>query len=267
MIKVKSLDRFRSQELEQILTSRIDSVIPTDEEFLQKALNGESARVQTINLHHLALGLQDPVFNETIRTADYVTADGWPVVRMFRVLGKNVHRVTGASFIEELTFSHEGEGRLIGLLGATTDVGDEWETMLATHDRKLVLRDHGLAEDWNAPELARRAMEVGVDILVIAVTPPRGDNFARELREAGFPGVIVPVGGAIDMVTGHRPRAPKWAQTWGIEWFHRLLSEPGRLWRRYMLECVPMMIKFAPIALRRKLQGARHVVTPGRDHA
>ena len=60
---------------------------------------------------------------------------------------------------------------------------------------------------------------------------------AQQLAELGCQGgVALCVGAAIDFLTGARPRAPRWLQKLGLEWAYRLAREPGRLWRRYLVE-------------------------------
>lgn len=236
-------------KLAKIIEDRANDVLPADDALLEAALNGSRSRIQTVNLHHLALCRRSSVFEETLRRANYITADGWPVVWILKMMGIEVDRVTGATFIEKLTFDKEAEGLAIGLLGATDAAGEDWRILLNANGRALKFREHGLAAEWDAMDVATLAADSGVAILVVAVTPPLGDVIAREIHDAGFPGVLVPVGGAVDMVTGRRPRAPRWARRCGLEWLHRLAKEPRRLWRRYIFECLPTLVEFFPIAM------------------
>ena len=54
------------------------------------------------------------------------------------------------------------------------------------------------------------------------------------MPDAGGTGLCI--GASVEFVTGAKRRAPRWMQRLGVEWLHRLLSEPGRLWRRYLVE-------------------------------
>jgi exopolysaccharide biosynthesis WecB/TagA/CpsF family protein len=66
---------------------------------------------------------------------------------------------------------------------------------------------------------------------------PAQELIAGEIGRLGRTrGIALCVGASIDFVIGRRPRAPKWLQRCGLEWAYRLVSEPRRLWRRYLVE-------------------------------
>jgi N-acetylglucosaminyldiphosphoundecaprenol N-acetyl-beta-D-mannosaminyltransferase len=173
-----------------------------------------------------------------LRSADHLTADGWPVVLLARQVGKRVRRVTGSDLVESITRGAHGPLR-IALLGAQEDVGDRWAGALARAGSSLVLREHGATADWDLRSLAARLNALAPDLVLVAVTPPRGEFVSAGLQAAGLLSPVVAVGGAIDMVTGTRRRAPGWAQRAGLEWLVRLVQEPRRLFVRYVLQSGP----------------------------
>lgn len=242
----------RHPRLQEILESTAPRCIATDDQLARLVEEAPSARVQTVNLHHLSLCQSSSEFAHVTSQAEWITADGWPVARVIRLFKADVQRVTGSALIERVTNTRLLSGRRIGLIGTTSNVGDSWSTLLEPSGCRLVYREHGQYEDWEPSVLAHEAVDSGVEILFIAVTPPRGDVLAHRIRECGFLGLIVPVGGAIDMVTGNRPRAPKKVQQLGLEWLYRLLQEPGRLWRRYVVECIPIMAILTSIMVSRR---------------
>ena len=86
--------------------------------------------------------------------------------------------------------------------------------------------------------------------------------------------VGIGVGSAFDLISGDKPRAPRWMQNMGLEWLHRMLLEPRRLGRRYLIEDTPYLFQLARELTRRKaaasggLPGLRqllNVVFSGRD--
>jgi UDP-N-acetyl-D-mannosaminuronic acid transferase (WecB/TagA/CpsF family) len=80
------------------------------------------------------------------------------------------------------------------------------------------------------------------DLLFVALGAPRQDLWIREhLNELEVP-VCMGVGGAFNFVAGMLPRAPRWMQQAGMEWLFRLGQEPTRLWRRYLLNDLPLML-------------------------
>ncbi|MFC9553288.1 WecB/TagA/CpsF family glycosyltransferase [Rhodococcus sp. NPDC056960] len=232
--------------------------IQSDSQLIELVASSEATRIQTVNLHHLSLCESSTEFERSFLSANFITADGWPVVKALGWMGLKVERVTGASFVEHLTYAPILEDLPLGLLGATTQAGDRWSAMLSDANKRLVFRDHGHHTSWSAKDIVRAAQQAGVRLLLVAVTPPVGDNLAREILAAGYSGVIISVGGAIDMVTGIRPRAPKHVQLLGLEWAHRLISDPRRLFRRYFIECVPVLLKLSPLAAIHYVQRARY---------
>lgn len=233
-----------SKAMQVVVESFGDRLIRSDAELVEAAFTRRGTRIQTVNLHHLALGRRSKEFASVLSTADQVTADGWPLVWALEGLGLEVSRVTGSSFVTFLSTNDIRREVRLGLVGASVEAGDLWNEILSGVGRSLVFREHGDRSSWVAEDLARGAVEAGVELLLVAVTPPYGDSIAEEIKRAGFRGVILPVGGSIDMVTGLRQRAPVAIQRIGMEWAYRLILEPKRLMRRYVLECIPTMVLF-----------------------
>ncbi|WP_397518149.1 WecB/TagA/CpsF family glycosyltransferase [Rhodococcus pyridinivorans] len=227
------------------MTATIDDIIDQfrgktilrREELVARSFAGGGKRVQTLNLHHIALFLQNFRFREAVAKADLLTADGWPVVVTLRLAGIAASRVTGADLVADLVRHPDANSKRFGLLGASTDVGDKFEDLLSANGSKLVFREHGDRSEWNDSELVARLRETDVDILLIAISPPWGDEIASRLADSGSCGFVIAVGGAVDMVTGARDRAPVLLQRLGIEWFYRMVQDPKHLLHRYIVEC------------------------------
>ena len=224
----------------------------TDAE-LDAALNdAQPKRIQTVNLHHLALAAKDPVFAATIDAADYITADGWPIVTLMRSRGVSPQRVTGSELVERMVSSRTFHGIKVAILGSDRQVGANFRGMLHNTGMQVEFRDHGHRDDWDPRRIAARLMANDVEMLLIAVTPPFGDRIGEAIRRAGFRGVTVNVGGSINMITGTAQMAPSWVRATKTEWLYRLLQEPRRLFRRYFIECLPVFLKhIVPTYVRR----------------
>lgn len=88
---------------------------------------------------------------------------------------------------------------------------------------------------WDATVMS--AAEAEWDVLLACVSFPKQERFAHALRVAGRPfGVTLCVGASVDFLTGRQQRAPKVFQQLSLEWLHRLLSQPKRMFRRYVIE-------------------------------
>jgi len=219
--------------------------IASSEELDAIALSGGIARIQTVNLHHLALAAKYDVFAATIDNADFITADGWPIVSLLRSRGVDVGRVTGSEFLERMLSGRAFRHVRTGVLGATRAIGDKFRGHLHDSGLRVEFREHGDRESWVASQLVTELKEHDIELLLIAVTPPHGDSIGDELSRFGYDGIVINVGGAVDMMTsdGHSI-APRWVRTIKLEWAFRLAREPRRLWRRYFLECMPIFAKF-----------------------
>ena len=240
--------------------------IASNEELDARVLGGGAARIQTVNLHHLALAARSESFAATIECADYITADGWPIVSLLRSRGRAVDRVTGSEFLERMLSGRAFRYVRVGVLGASRGAGDKFRGRLHDSGLQVVFREHGCRNTWVPDRLVSELKEEDVELLLIAVTPPQGDDTGEELLRAGYHGIVVNVGGAVDMMTasGHSI-APHWIRAIKLEWVFRLAGEPRRLWRRYFLECLPAFAKFiAPTYIRGPRRRRRAALVAGR---
>lgn len=220
-----------------------DKCLLTDAELDAALCDPQPKRIQTVNLHHLALADQDPVFAATIEAADYITADGWPIVTLMQSRGVDAQRVTGSELVERMVSSRTFHGLKVAILGSDRKVGAHFRGMLHNTGMLVEFRDHGRRDDWDPRVIARRLIKDDVELLLIAVTPPFGDRIGEAIRRCGYRGVIVNVGGSVNMITGTAQMAPAWVRATKTEWIFRLLQEPRRLYRRYFVECLPVFRK------------------------
>lgn len=219
--------------------------IATSDELDAITLSGGSARIQTVNLHHLALAATNDTFAATIDNADFVTADGWPIVTLMRSRGVSVERVTGSEFLERMLAGRAFRHVRTGVLGATRTIGDTFRGHLHDSGLSVEFREHGSRETWDAQDIVYELKEHDVELLLVAVTPPHGDEIGDELLRLGYSGIAINVGGAVDMMTADgRSMAPRWVRTIKLEWVFRMVREPRRLWRRYFVECMPVFVKY-----------------------
>jgi N-acetylglucosaminyldiphosphoundecaprenol N-acetyl-beta-D-mannosaminyltransferase len=229
---------------EDLIDRMARKCLVNDDDFDAAVLDPGSKRIQTVNLHHLALAARSEDFARTIDSADYITADGWPIVALMRSRGIDPERVTGSEFVARMISGRQFHGMKAAILGADRHVGNDFRGQLHDSGLHVVFRDHGSRRDWKPKRLARKLRKNGVELLIIAVTPPFGDMIGEEVRRAGFDGVVVNVGGAVNMVAGDSSLAPGWVRAMKIEWFYRMAHEPRRLFRRYFVECLPVFVKY-----------------------
>ena len=198
---------------------------------------GGGARQVSMNAAKLAQFGRDSELASFVRGCDVISADGQAVVWASRVLGEPLPaRVPGIDLMQELIARAEERGLAVYFLGAREETLERAvERIRSDHPRlRVVGRHHGYFAAEDESRLAEEIRGAAPDLLFIAMSSPRKEHWLD--RNAGLVGVpfAMGVGGALDVIAGERTRAPAWMQSVGLEWLHRLLQEPQRMWRRYV---------------------------------
>jgi N-acetylglucosaminyldiphosphoundecaprenol N-acetyl-beta-D-mannosaminyltransferase len=200
---------------------------------------GRRARILlTANASHLVAMRDDPALREAAGAADLVTADGMSLVWAGRLLGCPVpERVAGIDLMENLLRVAPQHGLRVFLLGAKAAVLERMVERCRREHPGLELA--GWRDGYFPPSeheaVVRQIAESGADILFVAMPSPFKDVWCERHRDRFGVKLIMGVGGAFDVLAGAVPRAPRWMQAAGLEWAWRLMLEPRRLWRRYLV--------------------------------
>ena len=177
-----------------------------------------------------------PGFRETLAACDIVNADGQSIVWAARLLGVGLSaRVAGPDLMERLIDLAERQGYPVYFLGAQAEVLEEFEVaILKLHPRLVIAgRHHGYFSD-DAP-VVEDIRSSGARLLFVAISSPRKEFFLSQNLDRMGPLFAMGVGGSFDLVAGKLRRAPRWMQDAGLEWLFRLIQEPRRMWRRYLI--------------------------------
>lgn len=211
------------------------------------------------SVHGIILAKDDKSFAEILNSADIATPDGMPVVWALRSFGSiGQQRVYGPTLMLHLLESAARHGHRIYLYGGRPEVLPLLEQRLRERFPALQIagrysppfRPLTVAEDAQVQEDIRRS---AADLLFVGISTPKQERWMHEHRQV-FPGVtMIGVGAAFDFHAGCMPQAPLWMQRSGLEWFFRLISEPARLWRRYLL----ITPRFLPLWLVQRLKTVR----------
>jgi N-acetylglucosaminyldiphosphoundecaprenol N-acetyl-beta-D-mannosaminyltransferase len=177
-----------------------------------------------------------PGFRETLAACDIVNADGQSIIWAARLLGVVLPgRVAGPDLMERLLELAERKGYPVYFLGAKAEVLVDFEAaVMKLHPRLAIAgRHHGYFDDDEA--VADQIHDSGARLLFVAISSPRKEFFlSRNLERIG-PLFTMGVGGSFDLLAGVTRRAPRWMQDAGLEWLFRLIQEPRRMWRRYLI--------------------------------
>jgi N-acetylglucosaminyldiphosphoundecaprenol N-acetyl-beta-D-mannosaminyltransferase len=195
---------------------------------------GTFAAVAYVNLHVLDVAARDAVLSGFLRDASLVVCDGEGVRLAARVLGGRIpQRHTGADWVWDLAVRARDRGWRLAWVGGAPGVAEAACAALRAHAPGLVTHaEHGFHED--SPVVVTRIRAFGPKVVLVGLGTPLQERWiARHGASLGAP-VVWAVGAAADFVSGHTPRGPAWLHT-RQEWLARLVHDPRRLWRRYLL--------------------------------
>ena len=195
------------------------------------------ASIHFLNAYSIALAETDSNFYECVSTSDYNFPDGKPISVMTRLAKPRLHQVRGPGLFESVI----DRGRPVGLkhylLGSTPETLKKLQDGLEHRFPGVVIsgsysppfRQMTAVELGQQDELIRAS---GADIVWVGLGTPKQDFETARLAAAGL--TAAAVGAAFDFSAGTKSLSPAWMSAVGLEWLHRLMSEPRRLWKRYL---------------------------------
>lgn len=224
------------------------------------------AQQVSINAAKLVAIQHDPTLREIVRRCSLVSADGQSVVWASRLLGDPLpERVAGIDLMHGLLALAERLGYGVYVLGARPDVLDMAVGRLRSQFPRLRVagyRDGYFAED-ESQEVAADIRASEAQILFVAISSPRKEHWLGQYGASLNVPLVMGVGGSIDIVAGITRRAPQTWQRLGHEWLYRLLQEPRRMLRRYLVSNVRFSALVARAFVRRSLLRNRSINRPG----
>lgn len=218
--------------------------------------------IVTANLEYLRRTTVDPAFKKTVEGADIIVADGMPIIWAAKVQGTPLpQRIAGSTFF--LTFANAAERERVSifLLGGDPGVADAAATALRAKHPALDIRgtycppylfEQDAAE---VEKIVSMLSEAQPDVVFVAISSPRQDRFIEMVRQR-LPGAWwVGVGITFSFAAGTVKRAPRWMQKVGLEWTHRLMQEPRKLAKRYLVYGIPFGLRLMMCAMWRRVRG------------
>lgn len=202
--------------------------------------------VVTPNVDHVLLLQENAGLRRAYADASLVIADGWPVVVASQLLGKPLpERVPGSDIVPAVFGAVRGRKPLrVFLLGAGPGVGERARQRI--HDRwhgvqvtGVYSPPFGFERDAAENEAILARIEAAEpDLILVGLGAPKQELWVHKNRDRIRAKVALCIGATIDFLAGEKPRAPRWVQRVGFEWFHRMMSEPKRLLPRYARNAV-----------------------------
>lgn len=204
-----------------------------------------------------------------VERATLVVADGMPLVWASRVKGEPLpERVAGSSLILSLSQAAAAAGQAIYLLGGSPGTPEAAAERLsglypglkvAGTDSPPFGFEHSEAE---ITAIRDRLCRAAPDIVYVGLGFPKQEQLIATLTGALPAAWFVGCGAAISFAGGITQRAPAWMQRAGLEWLHRLYSEPRRLFRRYLMHDLPFTVGLLASSFAIRIRGKRE---PARD--
>lgn len=246
-------------------TTRIfDGGLPEAVALCREAMRARTGgTVATANLDFFAIARRDAQLRADLDRSWLVVADGAPVAWLGRLQGgRSVRRVTGVDLVSALFEERPPDGGelRVAVYGSTAEIlaraagkigqRTPWVRIAAAVHPPFRPLEPGEEEE-------HIAALTGADphLVLVALGCPRQERVIHEYYGRHPSAVWIGVGGTFDFFAGERRRAPRWAQAVGLEWAIRLLQEPGRLWRRYLLRDMPALFALLPSVARARLRG------------
>lgn len=212
-----------------------------------------------VNPHAINEAQTSDRYKESLRVADLVLADGFGTKLAGKMLRRPIcQNLCGTDLFPRLCAALSGRQKSIYLLGAAPGVADRVALWIKEHYPDIVIKGctHGHFSPEEEAEVVQKIAASGADLLVVGMGVPRQDVWIHEHIDSLNVQVAMSFGGLFDYFAGRIPRAPQWMREMGLEWVYRLIQEPRRLWRRYLIGNGVFIAR----VLREKINPARYSI-------
>ena len=221
--------------------------------------NRQESRYVCVSTVHMVMEAHDqPAFQRMVNNADMVTSDGMPLVWSLKALGvSDASRVYGPTLTPIVCRAAAEAGIPVGFYGGSDAVLDRMLGTLADRfpDLKVVYRHSPPFRALTSDEEARELEEIrasGARIIFVGLGCPKQERWMASHR-GQLDAVMLGVGAAFDFLAGNKRQAPARVQRLGLEWLFRLVTEPRRLWKRYLYNNPRFVVLFATQLVRGRL--------------
>lgn len=251
--------------METIKLLNIDLDNLTMNELLEK-LSKSGGFVVTPNVDHLIKLQIDTELLKAYKVAEYCVCDSKIIQYILKFLGTPIkEKISGSDFFPAFyEYNKDNQDIKIFLLGAQEGVAHQAQININEKvGREIIVDTYSPSfgfenNEAECQEIIDKINQSGATVIAVGLGAPKQEkwilNYKNQLTNIK---IFLAIGATIDFEAGYKPRAPKWMSDWGLEWLYRLLSEPQRLWKRYLVDSLPLMkyitqqklnlYKFSPI--------------------
>ncbi|WP_107667763.1 WecB/TagA/CpsF family glycosyltransferase [Cyanothece sp. BG0011] len=226
---------------------------------LLNSLNHQGGVVVTPNVDHLMKLRKDAELRDVYQQSDYRICDSKIIQFASYFLGTPIQeKISGSDLFPAFyEYNKENENIKIFLLGAQEGVAKIAQEKINNKVGRNIIVDcyspaYGFEKDEEeCQRILEKIRASGATVLAVGLGAPKQEKWINRYRHQ-LPGVkiFLAIGATIDFEAGYKSRSPKWMSEAGLEWLYRLLSEPKRLWKRYLIESMP----FFGLVMRQKMK-------------
>lgn len=221
--------------------------VPIDNLNMQETVDRVEAMVREGGTHqHVVVNVdkivklqRDAELRKAVLSCDLINADGQPIVWAAKLLQHPLkERVAGIDLFDSLIARCAVSGHRPYLLGARQEIVEKVVEVLKQRHPTLEIAGYrnGYWKPEEEAEVVQGIRQTQPQMLFVAMGSPKKEFFLNKWKAELQVPFVMGVGGTFDVVAGLVQRAPLWMQKCGLEWFFRLVQEPGRMWRRYLVD-------------------------------
>lgn len=223
----------------KIHQANLNKAISQIESFIS---SNDKHQVCVTNVYSVAMMQKDEEFKKINNSSSLVVADGMPLVWVSRLYWQPIaERISGSDIFYELCKIAAKKEYRFFFLGSTTEILNKMCLNLGEHFPNLQIVGtysppfkRKFSEEDNS-KMIEEINKTHSDILWVGMTAPKQEKWIYYNLGKLNVSVAVGIGAVFDFIAGKINRAPKWMQKIGLEWLFRLIQEPRRLWRRYLI--------------------------------
>ncbi len=227
---------------------------------LSKIRIGNSSVINTLNGHSYNVAKGDPEFREALQASDILLPDGVSVVFGARVLsGQKIQKIAGYDIFTHLLEQLNKQKGSCFFLGASLNtlhligqrLGKEFPNV------RVGSFSPPYRAQFSEPEnkmMCEQVNEFHPDVLFIGMTAPKQEKWVHANKSRLNAGIICSIGAVFDFYAGTTQRPANWVIKLKLEWLGRLLKEPRRMWRRYLLSTPVFFIDVFKSKVKRSLK-------------
>lgn len=212
-----------------------------------------SGYIVTPNVDHIVQAKKNTNLKNAYAKATLSLADGQPLLWMSRLLGMPLpEKISGSDFIRPVMSSAAKNGFSVFFCGAAPGVAETAADVLRSEFPELKIAGFespplGFEKDAvYEKSLLKRIQSKNPDIVLIALGAPKQEILMERWNDQGARFLMIGIGAGLDFIAGKVKRAPAWLSRCGFEWLYRMMQEPKRLVKRYLVDdisIIPVFLK------------------------